>query len=95
LEIELGRAPANSHGHIAIRPEDIVISRGPLSSSMRNSFRGVVTGVLDQGFYYQVHVQVGELKFNSLITKRSLFELDLQEGTDVFLSFKSTGVHIF
>jgi molybdate/tungstate transport system ATP-binding protein len=95
LEVELGREPTNSHGHIAIRPEDIVLSKGPLSSSMRNSFHGIVTAVFDQGFYHQVHVQVGEVKFKSLITKRSLFELELQEGTPVFVSFKSTGVHIF
>jgi len=62
---------------------------------MRNSFRGVVIGMLDQGFYYEVHVRAGNLTFKSLITKRSVFELELQEGNDVFLSFKSAAVHTF
>jgi molybdate/tungstate transport system ATP-binding protein len=95
LEVELGREPANRRGYIAIRPEDIVISRDALTSSMRNSFRGVITGMLDQGFYYEVHVRAGNLTFKSLITKRSVFELELQEGNDVFLSFKSAAVHTF
>lgn len=51
LEIELGVTPINSHGYIAIRPEDIVISRRRFSSSMRNSFPAVVTAIIDQGFY--------------------------------------------
>jgi molybdate/tungstate transport system ATP-binding protein len=95
LEIELGRKPTNSRGYIAIRPEDIVISREALSSSMRNSFRGVVTGIFDQGFYYEVHLGAGTVTFKSLITKRSLFELKLREGVEVFLSFKASAVHSF
>ena len=95
LEIELGREPTNSNGYIAIRPEDIVISREAIASSMRNSFKGGVTGIFDQGFYYEVHVRAGEVTFKSLITKRSVFELQLREGNDVFVSFKSTAIHNF
>jgi molybdate/tungstate transport system ATP-binding protein len=95
VEIELGRELSNTHGYIAIRPEDIVISRKSLTSSMRNSFRGKVTGVIDQGFSYEVHVQVGQISFKSLITKRSLVELDIHEGSEVMLSFKSAAIHNF
>jgi molybdate/tungstate transport system ATP-binding protein len=95
IEIELGRKPTNSRGYIAIRPEDIVISKEAFASSMRNSFRGVVTGILDQGFYYEVRLRVGAVAFKSLITKRSLFELKLHEGAEVFLSFKASAVHSF
>ena len=95
VEIELGRELSNTHGYIAIRPEDIVISRKSLTSSMRNSFRGKVTGVIDQGFSYEVHVRVGQIFFKSLITKRSLVEFDIHEGSDVMLSFKSTAIHNF
>ena len=95
LEIELGREPSNSNGYIAIRPEDIVISKEAIASSMRNSFKGAVTEIFDQGFYYEVHVRAGAATFKSLITKRSAFELELHEGTDVFVSFKSTAIHNF
>jgi len=95
IEIELGRKPANSHGYIAIRPEDIVLSKESLTSSMRNSFRGTVTGVFDQGLYYEIDVMVENITFKSLITKSSLFELGIQEGIEMLLSFKSTAIHNF
>jgi molybdate/tungstate transport system ATP-binding protein len=95
VEIELGREISNTHGYIAIRPEDIVISRKSLTSSMRNSFQGKVTGVIDQGFSYEVHVRVGQIFFKSLITKRSLVELNISEGMEIVLSFKSTAIHNF
>jgi len=33
--------------------------------------------------------------FKSLITKSSLFELGIQEGIELLLSFKSTAIHNF
>ncbi len=95
LNIELGRNPVNAHGYLAIRPEDLVLSRKPLDSSMRNSFKGAVSGVLDQGFYYEVHVAVADTVFRSLITKAALIDLRVQEGTEIFLSFKATAIHNF
>jgi molybdate/tungstate transport system ATP-binding protein len=95
LEIELGTEPNNSHGYIAIRPEDIVISRRKFSSSMRNTFPAIITAIIDQGFYYEIHVQSGKLTFKSLITKSSLIELELRETADVIISFKAAAVHSF
>jgi molybdate/tungstate transport system ATP-binding protein len=95
LKIELGVTPNNHHGYIAIRPEDIVISRQRFSSSMRNSFPAVVTGIIDQGFYYEVRVQSAAVTFKSLITKSSLIELELRETADVIISFKAAAVHSF
>jgi molybdate/tungstate transport system ATP-binding protein len=95
LEIELGVTPVNSHGYIAIRPEDIVISRRRFSSSMRNLFPAVITAIIDQGFYYEVCVQSGEVAFASLITKSSLIDLKLRETADVVISFKAAAVHFF
>ena len=95
LPIELGRTPVNSHGYIAIRPEDIVISREPFSSSMRNSFPGSVTAIIDQGFFYEIQALGGGVTFKSLITKSACIELELCETADVFISFKATAVHFF
>jgi molybdate/tungstate transport system ATP-binding protein len=95
LEIELGVTPVNSHGYLAIRPEDIVISRRRFSSSMRNVFSAVVTAIIDQGFYYEVRAQSGEVTFASLITKSSLIDLKLRETADVVISFKAASIHCF
>jgi molybdate/tungstate transport system ATP-binding protein len=95
LEIELGRETEDSHGYLAIRPEDMVVSKERLSSSMRNNFKGVVSRIISQGFYYEIQVRVRGVTFKALITKNALFELGLREGKPVYLSFKSTAIHTF
>jgi len=93
LEIESAGPLPQGHGHIAIRPEDIVLSTERIASSMRNQFLGRVTGVFDLGFYYEVHVLADAVTFKSLLTKRSLFEMGIREGTEIFLSFKAAALH--
>jgi len=95
LQIELGRTPDNSHGYIAIRPEDIVLSKEKLASSMLNSFTGTINGVIDQGLFYEIEIRLNNVIFRSLITKRSLFEMGISEGMDITFSFKSTAIHYF
>lgn len=95
LEIETGKEWPENHGYIAIRPEEIVLSRSPFASSMRNSFQGKVESVSDKGFFYEVGVRVGKIFFTSLITKKSLYELRVHEGTEVYLAFKATAIHSF
>ncbi len=95
LQIQLGRHFDESRGYIAIRPEDIVLSTTQLQSSMRNSFRGVISRIISQGFYYEVHIAVGETNFCALVTKGALLEMELAEGKEIYLFFKSTAIHIF
>jgi molybdate/tungstate transport system ATP-binding protein len=95
LEIATGREWDKQRGYIAVRPEDVVISKSPLDSSMRNSFKGTVAGVHDRGFFYEVVVRVGNTMFTSLITKGALFDLGIQEGMSVWIAFKATAVHGF
>jgi len=56
---------------------------------MRNSFKGKVTDVTDQGFYYEVSITVEAVTFKSLITKNALFDLEKNLGTlPVLISFR-------
>ncbi len=95
LEIDTGEPPPGDCSYIAIRPEDIVLSKEKLHSSMRNSFGGVVTGLIDRGLYYEVWIESGGTSFKATVTKRSLVELGLQEGINIHFSFKSTALHFF
>ncbi len=95
LLIETGRHHKESFGYIAIRPEDIVISRLPIKSSMKNIFFGRIEEITNHGFFYEVSIHVDGYKFKSLITKSSLFDLKLEEGTEVYISFKATAIHNF
>ena len=95
IGIELETAPRKDEGFIAIRPEDIILSRKKLESSMRNTFRGIVRNCNDQGLYYEVEIDTGTVRFKSLVTKRSLIEMEIHEGQEMFLSFKSSSIHFF
>ncbi len=95
LRIEIGRTVDPSSHYLAVRPEDIVISREKFSSSMRNNYSGIVTRIENQGFYYEVEVRVKDVSFKGLITKVALIELSLEEGIPVYVSFKASAVHVF
>ncbi|MBN2324861.1 MAG: ABC transporter ATP-binding protein [Spirochaetes bacterium] len=95
IEIETGRTWWRAYGYIAIRPEDVVISKKPLDSSMRNVFEGRIRSVRDKGFFYEAEVLVWNTVFVSLITKSALFDLDIREGVRVWIAFKATSIHLF
>ena len=93
--IETGRTHDRNYGYIAIRPEDIVISKGNINTSMKNNLFGKIKQIINQGFFYEVHVLVNDFIFKSLITKGSLIDLKLQEGKDIYISFKAVSIHNF
>ena len=80
--------------HGSIRPEEIVVSREPLRSSARNSFRGRIVDITDRGTVVYVTVRVPP-DFTCMITRRSLQEMELREGLEVYIAFKASAVHIF
>jgi molybdate/tungstate transport system ATP-binding protein len=93
LEIDMDRQYSGNHGLIAIRPDDINIAKNVIALNIRNSFRGIVTAMIDQGFYFDAHVQVGKITFKSLVPKKSLLELKLFDGTEVLISFETIAIH--
>jgi len=95
VRIEIGRTVDPSSQYLAVRPEDIVISRNKFSSSMRNNYSGIITQIDNQGFYYEITVQIKDVSFKGLITKGALIELGLEEGIPVYVSFKASAVHTF
>jgi len=95
VKIEIGRIVDPSSHYLAVRPEDIIISRNKFSSSMRNNYSGIATKIDNQGFYYEIGVRVKDVSFKGLITKGALIELGLEEGIPVYVSFKASAVHVF
>lgn len=95
LQVEIEQLPSENHRYIAIRPEDISVDKTAFLTNDVNAFRGTVKALIDQGFYYEVHVQIAKLIFKSLMTKKYIIELKIREGTEVFLSFKPDVVHTF
>jgi molybdopterin-binding protein len=77
-----------------IRPEDILVSRGPVSSSARNSFPGSIVGAVDLGLVVSLGVNCGGVMFTVFVTRHSCAQMDLRPGAEVVLTFKATSVHL-
>jgi molybdopterin-binding protein len=80
--------------HLSLRPEDILISRGPVCSSAQNSFSGIVTDIVSRGAVIYVTVSLPP-DLTCLITRQSLEDLELERGMKVWVIFKAGAVHVF
>ncbi|RLE04987.1 MAG: hypothetical protein DRI99_03035 [Candidatus Aminicenantes bacterium] len=83
-----------ARAHLAIRSNEIIISRRRIQSSARNSFRGRIKEIYPHLNTVEVVVDVGvELAVD--ITPQSYQEMGLAEGDQVFVTFKTTSVRVF
>ena len=72
----------------------LVFSYGAdLISGKSISFEGKITGVTDLGSIVRLTVEAGK-KFSVQITKKSLIEMNLNVGSEVYLTFKASAVHL-
>ena len=92
LKIE---ASFNQSGKVIVNvnPEDILISTHRIKSSARNVFNGKIVEIKDFGSVTKLIVDTGK-KFSVQITKKSLKEMQLHMGSDVFLTFKASSVKL-
>lgn len=82
--------------HLAIPPQDIILSRRPFESSARNTFQGEIRQIQLDENAVRVAVDVTDgIRFTALVTKTSLGSMALSVGLSVFLTFKSTAVTVF
>ncbi len=77
---------------VSIRPEDILISKDPISSG-RNSFNGVVSEVIRRKSTVKLVIDTG-IPFRVVLTKRTYDDMELCTGADVYLTFKASATHI-
>jgi len=78
---------------VHVRPEDILVSTKPLESSARNVFKGRIIGITDVGSIVRLTVDAGK-KFSVQVTKKSLTEMNLNVGSDIYLTFKASSVRL-
>lgn len=65
-----------------------------VTTSVRNSFAGIVTAVRVDDVAAQVEIQSGPHRLVSLVTRESVEELGIEVGVTVTARVKSTNVHI-
>lgn len=79
---------------VGVRPDDIILSKRPFRSSIRNTLKGKLTDFVDMDSLVRLAVSVDNAYFVALITKRSFLEMKLKKGSEVYLSFKASAVHV-
>ena len=80
--------------HVTIRPEDIILSKTKIESSARNVFSGKITSIIEKESIIEMLVDVGMI-FKVYITKLSFEDLDINIGSELYLIFKASAVHVF
>ncbi len=89
------KAAFERSGRIAIHigPEDIILSKDWVETSARNEFRGRIIAVEDLGPIVRLKVDVGRV-FTVQITGKSFTEMDLNLGSELYISFKASAVQL-
>ena len=85
---------AQIYQHVSIDPNEIVLSREQLVSSMRNQYHGKVTAITDEMGKIRVSVAAGEL-FQVSITYQALKELEISLADQLWVNFKSNAILAF
>ncbi|MFP4211728.1 MAG: ATP-binding cassette domain-containing protein [Alkalispirochaeta sp.] len=91
-------ATAVARGTAVIPMDDVIISLEALHSSAQNGFAGSVVGVEDGGNDQRiVTVETEEAKqpIRSILTERAVRELAIEEGRQVWLTFKASAVELY
>ncbi|MFH1613095.1 MAG: ABC transporter ATP-binding protein [bacterium] len=84
----------NDEINVFIRPENILISQDFIFSSAKNCFSGIITEIIDKGSFIYLNVMAVK-NFISIITHSSFEEMNLCLNKKVYLTFKSSSIHIF
>jgi molybdopterin-binding protein len=79
---------------VAINPTDILVSRTIIHSSALNCLKGRVTGLNELNGLVDVSVDVG-VTLHAFITHKSLGEMGLRVGQEIYVTFKASAVEVF
>lgn len=93
ISIKIPRIGRKGIVKMGVRPDSIIVSRNALN--MDNVFKGKIIAFEDLGALVRLMVDVGGVEFKAFITRSSFLEMELKEGKEIFIGFKSSSVHIF
>lgn len=79
--------------HACIRSEEVTLALARLTSSARNTFTGEITRLTITGPVARIEIDCG-FRLVALVTRRSVEEMPLDKGRQVYASFKATAVHV-
>lgn len=89
-----GNAPGNGEaGWVALRPEDVAVTRTPPANNGWVAFTGRVDRLINLGFQFEVSVRVGRAVFTAFVTQRDVLDMELREDEEVSVSFDPARAH--
>jgi len=94
IQIVSSLCPVGEEVYASVRPEEILISRETLNASARNSFKGAIENIVDNGTVVRLSVNVG-IPFVVVLTRQGFSEMDLHKGDFICITFKASSVHVF
>ena len=80
--------------HLTVRPEDIILSAKKVETSARNTFKGQIKEISDNGALIKLTIDVGD-PLVVFLTRQSFLDMELNIGKSVWTYFKATAVHLF
>lgn len=78
---------------VSVRPEDIILSTGVFACSARNMHKGKVVDIIFDENSAKVLLNIGIPMF-ALITKRSMIEMGIKIGDELYAIFKTMSVRV-
>ena len=79
---------------LSIRPENIIVAKNRIESSMRNALRGKIIEVENRGTTVRLRLQFQGFSLVSILTPNAIHALSLKEGDEVFVYFKASSVRV-
>jgi tungstate transport system ATP-binding protein len=91
----VGEGSPGEEVYCCVRPENVVIElvNPAATSSARNVFPARIDRVASVGPYLEIRLDCG-FALVAHVTAESFAALELEEGKDVFASFKATAIHV-
>ena len=87
---------AHAEGNVvlSIRPENIIVSRNRIVSSMRNELHGKIVSMERTGSIVKLRIKIGDMYIVSTLTPNAIHALSLEPNAEVFVYFKASSVHV-
>ncbi|MEA3280749.1 MAG: TOBE domain-containing protein, partial [Thermodesulfobacteriota bacterium] len=93
LCVTLSASVNGSGKYIAIRPENIQISPEKFPINSPNAVRGVISGIMNHGFYSEIGFKRADLQFQVMLQSSTFFQMGLSDGAPAFIQFAPSAVH--
>ena len=93
LRIRVGRGISGPVS-VAIRPEEILLSKENLPEIGKNVFAGQVGSVRQNGGLVRVSVDTG-IPFRVTLTRQGFEEVDIAPGDAIYLAFRPSAAHVY